>query len=106
MIRTWKITNTSVVEEISFADTVSLDAITRQLPGGYYSTFRTYDGCRRVLGLSAHLQSLYAPVLSPEVSGSSLRRRLRALLEAYHPDEARARAIMTEQGEAYIAIEP
>ncbi|NTU55816.1 MAG: hypothetical protein HGA79_06170, partial [Anaerolineales bacterium] len=46
MIRTWKITKTKA-EEIHFPDSASLDAITRQLPDGYYSTFRTYDACTR-----------------------------------------------------------
>ncbi len=105
MLKIWQLTNTSV-EETSFTDMTSLDAITRQLPEGYYSTFRTFDGCTRVLGLSAHLQRLYEPVSTPEVGASSLRRQLLALLEPYHPDEARVRLIMTRQGQTYIAIEP
>jgi branched-chain amino acid aminotransferase len=105
MIQTWKITNTSA-EETSFPDTTSLDVITRQLPEGYYSTFRTFDGCTRVLGLTAHLQRLYEPASTPDVSASSLRRRLLTLLEPYRPDEARVRVIMTRQGQTYIAIEP
>ncbi len=105
MIRTWKLAN-NLIDEIHFVDMTSLDAITRQLPEGYYSTFRTFDGCTRVLGLTTHLRRLYDPVGTPEVSDLSLRRQLRVLLEPYHPDEARVRAIMTKQGEAYIAIEP
>jgi len=104
MIRTWKLTNT-LPEEIQFPNESSMDAITRQLPEGYYSTFRTFGGCTRVLGLTTHLRRLYDPVATPEVSDLSLRRQLRVLLEPYHPDEARVRAIMTKQGEAYIAIE-
>ena len=84
----------------------SLDAVTRQLPDGYYSTFRTYDGCRRVLGLKAHLRRLYDPVTSPEVSASFLRRQLNLLLEHFAPDEARVRVIMTKQGKVYVAAEP
>jgi len=85
---------------------ISLDAITRQLPEGYYSTFRTFDGATRVLGFTAHLQRLYEPVSTPEVSAASLRRQLLTLLEPYRPDEARVRLIMTKQGQTYIAIEP
>jgi branched-chain amino acid aminotransferase len=99
MIRTWKITNTGA-EEIHFPDSSSLDAITRQLPEGYYSTFRTYDACRRVIGLKAHLSRL------PGVDASSLRRHLPALLEPYRPDETRVRVMMTKQGQVYISIEP
>lgn len=105
MARTWKITENST-EEINFPDETSLDAITRRLPDGYYSTFRTFDGCTRVLGLTAHLERLYGPVSTAEVSAPSLRRQLRALLEPYRPEEARVRAIMTKPGQLYIAIEP
>ena len=84
----------------------SLDAITRQLPEGYYSTFRTFDGCTRVLGFADHLRRLYEPVPAPEVSVSALRRQLLTLLEHYRPGEARVRLIMTKQGQIYIAIEP
>lgn len=91
---------------MTFADTTSLDAITRQLPEGYYSTFRTFDRCTRVLGFADHLRRLYDPVPTPEVSASALRRQLLELLEHYRPDEARVRLIMTKQGQIYIAIEP
>ena len=103
-IGVWHITehrNTNPTEDAS-----SLDAITRQLPDGYYSTFRTYDGCRRVLGLKAHLRRLYDPVTTPDVSASFLRRQLVPLLEHFLPDEARVRVIMTKQGQVYVAIEP
>jgi branched-chain amino acid aminotransferase len=104
MIQTWRITPQ---ENVKLESTVSsLDEITRGLPDGYYSTFRTFDGCTRVLGLAAHLRRLYEPVSSPEASASFLRRELRALLEQYRPDEARVRAIMTKQGQVYVAIEP
>ena len=84
----------------------SLDAVTRQLSDGYYSTFRTFDGGTRVLGLTAHLRRLYEPVSTPEVNDASLRRYLFTLLEPYRPDEARVRVIMTKQGQTYIATEP
>jgi branched-chain amino acid aminotransferase len=105
MIRAWKITNT-IVKEMSFGDMTSLDAITRQLPEGYYSTFRTFDRCTRVLGFADHLRRLYDPVPTPEVSASTLRRQLLALLEHYRPEEARVRLLMTKPGQTYIAIEP
>lgn len=87
-------------------DMSSLDAITRQLPNGYYSTFRTYDGCRRVLGLKTHLRRLYDPVAKPDVNESELRRGLIPLLEPFRPDEARVRVMMTKQGQFYVAVEP
>lgn len=105
MIQTWQITNTSA-EEINFPDTASLDAITRQLPEGYYSTFRTFEGGTRVLGFTAHLRRFYEPVTTPDVGVSFLRRQLSSLLEPYRPEEARVRIIMTKEGQTYIAIEP
>ena len=99
MIRTWKLTNTQP-DELHFDDESSLDAITRQLPDGYYSTFRTYDSCTRVIGLSTHLKRL------PSVDASSLRRQLLLLLEPYRPDEARVRVMETKQGQVYVSIEP
>ena len=103
-VNLWRITpsQNSKIE----INALSLDEVTRQLPEGYYSTFRTFDGGRRVLGLSAHLRRLYESVSTPEVDESFLRRELRALLEPFAPGEARVRAVMTKQGDTYVAIEP
>jgi len=107
IIKAWHITQ-AANNQIHVQDQSSLDAITRQLPApdGYYSTFRTFEGCTRVLGLTAHLRRLYEPVSMPEVSVSSLRRQLLTLLEPYRPGEARVRAIMTREGQVYVAIAP
>ena len=101
MIRTWKITKIKSAE-VYFNDQSSLDVITRQLPDGYYSTFRTYAGCTRVIGLSAHLRRL------PNVDASSLRRHLLQLLKPFRisDGEARVRVIETKQRQIYVAIEP
>ena len=104
MIQTWQITP---AQNIKFGlDLPSLDAVTRQLPDGYYSTFRTYDGCTRVLGLKSHLRRLYDPVSTPEVNELILRRQLVTLLKPFRPDEARVRVVMTKQGQIYVAMEP
>lgn len=99
MIQTWEIT-ASTNEEVYFSENSSLDAVTRQLPDGYYSTFRTFDGCMRVLGLKAHLRRL------PDINAASLRRQLILLLEPYRPGEARVRVMLTYEGRVYISIEP
>src|SRR5215471_16208398 len=85
---------------ITLKDMSSLDTATRQLPDGYYSTFRTFAGCTRVLGLKAHLRRL------PNVDASSLRRNLLQLLEPFRPAEARVRIMETKQRQFYISIEP
>jgi branched-chain amino acid aminotransferase len=99
MIQTWKIMG-SKPEKVRFPDQSSLDEITRQLPDGFYSTFRTYDLCTRVIGLARHLRRL------PAVDASSLRRNLRQLLEPYRPGETRVRVMETKQREVFISIEP
>jgi len=99
MINTWKITR-SKADEVHFADESSLDSITRQLPDGFYSTFRTFDSCTRVIGLSAHLRRL------PHADASLLRRQLNQLLEPYRPGETRVRIMETKRGQSYISIEP
>ena len=75
MLQTWRITPTKTLKLETTAST--LDDVTRELPEGYYSTFRTYAGGRRVLGLAAHLRRLYTPVSAPEVDMPSLGRQLR-----------------------------
>jgi branched-chain amino acid aminotransferase len=99
MIQTWKIMG-SKPEKVRFPDQSSLDEITRQLPDGFYSTFRTYDLCTRVIGLARHLRRL------PAVDASSLRRNLRQLLEPYRPGETRVRVMETKHKEVFISIEP
>jgi branched-chain amino acid aminotransferase len=104
MIQVWQITPT---ENINLPlQAASLDEITRQLPEGYYSTFRTFDGGRRVLGLTSHLGRLYEPVPAREVDESFLRRQLFRLLEPYRHAEARVRIMMAKSGEVYLALEP
>lgn len=96
-------------EEVSLPDMSSLDAITRQLPSGLYTTFRTYDERRRVLGLRAHLERLYLPApglnIRPAVEETELRRLLSSLLAEY-TGEARVRLVLTGNGSLYAAIEP
>jgi branched-chain amino acid aminotransferase len=104
MIPTWQITLTQNIK--LKVEASSLDEVTRQLPDGYYSTFRTFDQCTRVLSLKSHLRRLYEPVSTPEVDESFLRRQLRVLLEPCPPGDARVRAEMTKQGQVYVAIEP
>ena len=104
MLQTWRITPTQNLRLET--DASSLDDLTQRLPEGYYSTFRTFDGGRKVLGLTAHLRRLYDPVAAPEVDDSFLRQQLAMLLKPIRPDEARVRAVMTREGEVYLAIAP
>jgi branched-chain amino acid aminotransferase len=105
IILVWHVTKSNTVQ-VELEDASSLDAITRQLPDGYYSTFRTFDGSTQVLGLTAHLRRLYDPVSAPEVDEWFLRRELHALLAPYRPGEARVRAVMTREAQVYLALAP
>jgi branched-chain amino acid aminotransferase len=104
MIHTWQITSKQT-KRVEFPKHSSLDEITRQLPDGFYSTFRTYGQGTRVIGLKAHLQRLYQPVKSPDASEGTLREHLRLFLRDY-PNEARVRVVMTRDGQLYVTIEP
>ncbi len=110
MIKLYTLTH-AAAEEISLPDMSSLDAISRQLAAGLYSTFRTYGAGRKVLGLGAHLERLYGPFDGqPSAGEAEVRAHLRALLEPFAQSEARARlslALAGEQpGQVFLAIEP
>lgn len=99
--------------ELQLADLSSLDVVSHQLPQGLYSTFRTYAGKTKVLGLELHLARLYAPLaalsVSPAVSPLQLRAALRETLADFGAGEARVRITLatTEQaGAVFLALEP
>jgi branched-chain amino acid aminotransferase len=96
--------NPQGVVKFDLPDLSSLDAVTRQLPDGYYSTFRTYDGGKRVVGLRTHLGRLYKPIRESVAQPRVLRAKLASLLKDY-PNEARVRLMMTKGGQIYIALE-
>jgi branched-chain amino acid aminotransferase len=107
-IKVWELSQENGMTEISLPESSSLDAITRHLPQGFYTTFRTYDAGKRVLGLRAHLQRLYQPAASQRITPSApeekLRQHLAEILLAY-PDEARVRLILTFEGRVYLVLE-
>jgi branched-chain amino acid aminotransferase len=103
-IQLWKLDKQGHVSA-ELPDMAFLDSITRQLPDGFYSTFRTYGEGTRVIGLRAHLRRLYEPVPAPDVEENDLRRQLSFLLKDYI-HEARVRVVMTRQGQVYIMLEP
>jgi branched-chain amino acid aminotransferase len=108
-IKAWEVSLEQGAGELILPAMSSLDAITRQLPQGFYTTFRTYDGGKRVLGLRAHLQRLYGPAadlgIRASVSASQLRRELAGILRAF-PGEARVRLQMDFEGRLILAVEP
>lgn len=109
-------------QEIILPDMSSLDAISRQLPDGLYSTFRTYSGCEKVLDLQLHLRRLYDPLaalaVEPAVSALELRAALWLLLKDFTPGfvasvqpsgEARVRislATAESPGQVFVMFEP
>lgn len=107
--KVWELSLADGAVEINLPEPSSLDAITRQLPQGLYTTFRTYGGGKRVLGLRAHLERLYRPSatqrVDPSVPVDRLRQELAGILQDY-PNEARVRLMMTAGGRFYMAVEP
>jgi branched-chain amino acid aminotransferase len=83
--------------------TNTLDELTHQLPQGLYTTFRTYGGCRRVLGLKAHLERLYQPVINPVISKAALRQQIKTILHD-HQSEVRVRLVIAKNGDIYLAL--
>jgi branched-chain amino acid aminotransferase len=100
-------------QEIILPDLSSLDTISRQLPQGLYSTFRTYGGREKVLDLEHHLRRLYDPLpglaVTPSVSALELRTTLRNLLKNFGEGEARVRISLStaeSAGQVFIMLEP
>lgn len=113
LLRVWQLRHGFPPLPMELAD-VSLDAVSRRLPQGFYTTFRTFGNCTCVLDLKHHLARLYAPAaaqgLQPAVDEDELRLSLRELLAGYRSlDEARVRLSLSAQeapGSLVVAIEP
>jgi len=101
----------STIQQLHF-DLPDFDSITMELPSGLYTTFRTYAGRTRVIGLRAHLDRLYLPAKAQRVSvvldQSLLREMLINLLRPLAPHEARVRLILDtsqEPGQIYVLLQ-
>jgi branched-chain amino acid aminotransferase len=109
MVTLWKITGQGS-EEMRLADLSSLDSVTRQLPSGLYSTFRTFQHKTHSLDLKTHLDRLYLPAakqgIRPSAASVDLRREMANRLHVYPADEARVRISMSMDGQVYLALEP
>ena len=91
----------------------SLDGLTRQLPSGFYTTFRTLAGGTKVLGLQAHLDRLYGPAaaqeIQPAISRDELKRALTRLVQRNALGEYRVRLVLSASdtpGAVYAILEP
>jgi branched-chain amino acid aminotransferase len=114
-ILTWRLNLLGEVFKITPYTTekeaASLDEVSLQLPGGAYTTFRTYDHTR-ALRIQDHMQRLSdsAERTHQQVSlaFTPLRAALRAILEQSPFRDARVRVTLdleTEPGLLYITIE-
>ena len=124
-IHIWQLKNDSSPVPLAL-EVQTLDEVSRRLPQGLYSTFRTFAGRTRVLDLRHHLERLYRPAaqmkIRPAVDEADLRGALAGLLrpstalpqtgssaqDEGNVDEARVRvSLSTEQGTAgalFVAI--
>jgi branched-chain amino acid aminotransferase len=91
---------------------LSINSASRLLPGGVYTTFRTYQG-NKVLPLQHHLDRLEASaaLLRNEVKleESIVYEAIRAAVTDYLPGDTRIRLTVPleyDQGELFISIEP
>ena len=103
----------SSIEQLDF-DLPDFDSITTALPTGLYTTFRTYAGRTRVIGLRSHLERLYLPAKAQGFAPafrqpSALREALAELLVPMDAPEARVRLILdtsVEMGIIYVLLQP
>jgi branched-chain amino acid aminotransferase len=91
----------------------SADGLTRQLPSGFYTTFRTLAAGTKALYLRYHLDRLYKPAeaqgIRPAVSREELKRTLAELVKQNAPDESRVRLVISASdspGAVYAILEP
>jgi branched-chain amino acid aminotransferase len=103
----------SEVDQLNI-DLPDFDAITSKLPGGLYTTFRTFAVRTKVLGLSSHLERLYLPAKAQEIIPTvrrqdDFRQILADLLNRFDAPEARLRLILdtaVEPGTIYVLLQP
>ncbi|HEX2990407.1 MAG TPA: aminotransferase class IV [Anaerolineales bacterium] len=94
-------------------DLPDFDAITTELPPGLYTTFRTYAGRTKVLGLHSHLERLYLPAKAQGIVPTvrrpdDFRQVLFELLSRFDAPEARVRLILdssVEPGTMYVLLQ-
>ena len=91
---------------------ISFDEVSCKLPQGVYSTFRTYEGRKKVIGLKAHLARLFTPSqalnIEAAISQIELRAILRTLLAQNKSQEARVRislSLTDNAGHIFIMLE-
>jgi branched-chain amino acid aminotransferase len=103
----------SETDQLNFAFP-DFDAITNELPSGLYTTFRTYAGRSKVIGLRSHLDRLYLPAKAQGIVPTVRRREdfrhiLAELLLRVEASEARVRLILdtsVEPGTLYVLLAP
>ncbi len=104
----WRLTEDQVVPWAPLPE--ELDEATLALPPGFYTTFRTYDGGRRVYGLCTHLRRLYRPAQRlgwrPVVPLAHCPERLARLLAPLRPREMRVRLVLHEDGRLSVLVVP
>lgn len=112
--RTWRL-NAQGLQPVRMDPALAtLDAASGQLPAGVYTTFRTYAGRARVVGLGAHLDRLddSARCLghTAALERAALCRALAHCLAAVAPsDEARIRLTLDlsrAPGTLYLTVQP
>lgn len=112
-VTTWRLDANGPTHIFEDTPTASLDDVSRRLPDGAYTTFRTYEERTRVIALTAHLDRLddsAAQLGRPNgLPRTRVCRVLADLLADYPSREVRVRLTLDtthEPGTVYISIEP
>lgn len=111
-IKAWKIIEDHL-KPLPFAETLEdFNQVTKMLPGGAYTTFRSY-GKTRVVCLQEHLDRLEvtAKLTNHHVSPPwpKVRQAMRKAVEEYPAEEIKGRVIMDltrKPGDLYLMLEP
>lgn len=113
MIEIWRWHNQTLTPVRLASPTATLNAATRHIPAGAYTTFRTYGERTCVIGLRDHLRRLEASARALGWRGpwdeSAIRATLSKILATFHTPEARVRIVFdTSQcpGDFYFLLEP
>ena len=88
---------------------INLDDLSRTWPSGFYTTFRTLDRGRRVVGLTRHLGRLFGPAraagIQPVLAETDLRCLLDDIVAGWRPGEARLRLHLAQDGTFWLGAE-
>ena len=112
-LRVYEIGTDKVIKYLEkYSSFISFDEVSCKLPQGVYSTFRTYENGKKVVGLKAHMERLFSPsrdlCIEAVISQNEIRIILRTLLAEDSTNEVRIRislSLTENAGHVFIMLE-